>query len=72
MIAVRADGGRTCVIVEWSFTERYDRPIALIGAGGTDRRDVYRARYVTAPLRHRPPHCVPSRHVATAPLRLLR
>jgi hypothetical protein len=55
MIAVRADGGRTGVIVEWKFTESYDRPIAFIGAGGTDRREVYRARYEAAPFLHHPP-----------------
>lgn len=44
LVAVRADGGRTGVLVEWKFTELYDKPVAVRTAT-TDRREVYRARY---------------------------
>ena len=44
LIAVRADGGRTAVVVEWKFTELYEEPVA-VSTATTDRREVYRARY---------------------------
>lgn len=56
LIAQRRDGGRTAVVVEWKFTESYDTPVPFRGAGGTDRREVYRARYeaLSSPFRARP------------------
>ena len=44
LVAVRADGGRTAIVVEWKFTEVYDKPVA-VRTKTTDRREVYRARY---------------------------
>lgn len=55
LVAVRADGGSTAVLVEWKFTELYDKPVAVRTAT-TDRREVYRARYEAdvSPLVERP------------------
>lgn len=57
LVAQRSDGGRTGILVEWKFTESYDRPIPFRGPGGKDRREVYRARYEASetPFRRRPP-----------------
>jgi hypothetical protein len=48
LLVLNSPAGRTAILVEWKFTESYDRPIAYVGAGGTDRRDVYRGRFATA------------------------
>lgn len=48
LVASRPDGGRTGILVEWKFTESYDRPVPFRGTGGTDRRDVYRERYLAS------------------------
>jgi hypothetical protein len=45
MVVEREDGGRTGLVVEWKFTEFYPDPVHPFGSGGTDRREVYRARY---------------------------
>jgi len=57
LVARRVDGGLTGIIVEWKFTESYDRPVRFRGPGGTDRREVYRAMYEApgGPFRTRPP-----------------
>ena len=57
MVARRRDGGRTGIIVEWKYTESYAHPKSFWGDGGTDRREVYRARYErgTSAFRSRPP-----------------
>lgn len=56
LVAERRDGGRTGIVVEWKFTESYDHPVPFVGFGGTDRREVYRARFeATSPFRTRPP-----------------
>jgi hypothetical protein len=56
LIALRKDGGRTGILIEWKFTETYDKPISTHGPGGTDRREVYRAAYegATSPFAIRP------------------
>lgn len=55
LLARRADGV-TAVLVEWKFTEHYDRPMAFHGPGGRDRRDTYRARYdASGAFAERPP-----------------
>ena len=45
VIAERADGGRTGVLVEWKFTETYPTPVPVRRRDGTDRRDTYRPPY---------------------------
>ena len=57
LVATRADGGRTGILVEWKFTESYDRPVPFRGPGSKDRREVYRARYESprGPFLRRPP-----------------
>jgi hypothetical protein len=45
VVARRGDGGRTGIVVEWKFTESYDKPIPFRGDGGRDRRDIYRRLY---------------------------
>jgi hypothetical protein len=45
VVAERADGGRTGIVVEWKFTETYLEPVPFRGTGGTDRRGVYRDAY---------------------------
>lgn len=48
IVLERRDGHRTGILVEWKFTESYDRPIPPISRRGTDRRDIYRTRYESA------------------------
>lgn len=57
MVAQRRGGGRTCLVIEWKYTENYNTPVPFRGGGGTDRREVYRARYEggTRAFRARPP-----------------
>lgn len=57
LVALRADGGKTGILVEWKFTESYHHHIRFRGPGGKDRRQVYRARYEApeAPFLYRPP-----------------
>lgn len=57
LVVVQRPDGRTGILVEWKFTETYDRAVPFRGYGGTDRRDVYRAAYDGArcPLSVRPP-----------------
>jgi hypothetical protein len=45
VIAERADGGRTGVVVEWKFTETYPTPVPFFRRSGSDRRDTYRPMY---------------------------
>ncbi|MFZ5476682.1 MAG: PGN_0703 family putative restriction endonuclease [Myxococcota bacterium] len=55
LLARRRDGV-TAVLVEWKFTEHYDRPVPLRGPGGRDRREIYRARYeASEAFSERPP-----------------
>jgi hypothetical protein len=49
LLVLNSSAGRTAILVEWKFTESYKRPIAYVGAGGTDRRAVYRGRFAAAP-----------------------
>ncbi len=57
LVAQRANGGKTGILVEWKFTESYHQPIPFRGPGGKDRREVYRARYEApgSPFQRRPP-----------------
>lgn len=57
LVVRRRAGGRTCVLVEWKFTESYDVPVRFRGAGRTDRREVYRPHYEAdgSPFVFRPP-----------------
>ena len=41
----RGDGGRTGVLIEWKFTENYGEAKPFKSERGTDRREIYRARY---------------------------
>lgn len=51
------DGGLTGIVVEWKFTESYDRPVRFHRPGGADRREVYRTLYEApdGPFRTRSP-----------------
>jgi len=55
LVAERADGGRTALLIEWKFTETYPRPVPFRGRGGTDRREVYRQAYERAQSWHTKP-----------------
>ena len=48
LLAERADGGRTGILVEWKFTESYDRPVRRYGSGGWDRAARYGPPYLAA------------------------
>ena len=45
LVVAEHPAGRTAILIEWKFTESYDKPVRPIGPGGTDRREVYRAAY---------------------------
>lgn len=47
LLARRPDGV-TAILVEWKFTEHYDRPVPLRGPGGRDRRALYAPRYAAS------------------------
>ena len=49
VLVAESPAGRTAILVEWKFIESYDHPIPYVGAGGTDRRDVYRRRFDASP-----------------------
>lgn len=49
VVANRGDGGRTGVLIEWKFTEFYDKPVNPVSRRGTDRRNIYRPMYHAAP-----------------------
>jgi len=58
IVAEREAGRRTGVLIEWKFTETYPDAKPFIGAGGSDRREIYRTRYeaTTSPfLADKPP-----------------
>ena len=57
LLALRADGGRTVLLVEWKFTEFYGSPVAPMSGRGTDIRAAYRARFhaASSPFVVRPP-----------------
>ena len=48
VVLERGDGGRTGVLIEWKFTESYDEAKPFKSKRGTDRREIYRARYEAA------------------------
>ena len=48
VVLERDDGGRTGVLIEWKFTERYDAVKPFKSDKGTDRREIYRLRYEAA------------------------
>ena len=40
-----SDGQRTGFLIEWKFTEKYDKPVPFVSDYGTDRREIYRDTY---------------------------
>ncbi len=51
LVALREDGGRTAVLVEWKFTETYPSPVPFFRHNGTDRRVTYGPLYENAAQR---------------------
>ena len=45
IVVEREDSNRTALLIEWKFTENYDKPVKLISSRGTDRREIYRPWY---------------------------
>ena len=56
VVLLREDGGKTSLIIEWKFTETYNRPIPFISSRGTDRRKRYQGLYEAqdSPFAERP------------------
>jgi hypothetical protein len=57
LIVVKTRSASTAILIEWKYTESYDHAIPFVSARGTDRREVYRARFnsIGGPFREAPP-----------------